>query len=340
MKTFFTVDDPVVPGHHPRVLVDTAVDQGADRDAVLGGVGVAYDALLDPDTRLSYTEYMRIADNAMRQTENPAIGIDFGARADLAHWGVLALAAMNGATGGDALRMGLTYYRTFAPGWDLSLEVEGDCGHFIARETISRAQYLGFATEAMLMTMQRLATQVLRRPLPVRELRLSYPKPSHAARYREFIDGPIVFEHSVTEVLFDAAVLEERIVGADPTMAVVAERYCAVEATNALTTEGLLSQVQKALSRSSDSRPAIDSVARELRTSTRSLRRGLQQMGTSYQKLLDEAVRTRAERALRDRDAKVEHVATELGFADARSFRRAFKRWTGVSPAGFRRGAR
>jgi AraC-like DNA-binding protein len=149
-----------------------------------------------------------------------------------------------------------------------------------------------------------------------------------------------VFEHSVTEVLFDAAILEERIVGADPTMAVVAERYCAVEATNALTTEGLLSQVQKALSRSSDSRPAIDSVARELRTSTRSLRRGLQQMGTSYQKLLDEAVRARAERALRDRDAKVEHVATELGFADARSFRRAFKRWTGVSPAGFRRGAR
>jgi AraC-like DNA-binding protein len=283
---------------------------------------------------------MRIADNAIRLTQNPAIGLDFGARAELAHWGVIALAAMNGATGADALRMGLTYYRTFAPGWDLSLDVDGDCGYFIARETISRAQLLTFGTEAMLMTMQRLATQVLRRPLPIRELRLGYPEPGHVARYRELFTGPIVFEHPQTEVLFDAAVLEERIVGADPAMAVVAERYCAEEATNALVTEGLLAQVQKVLQRSADTRLTIDRVAKELQTSTRSLRRGLQQMGTSFQKLLDESVRLRAERALRERDAKVEHVATELGFADARSFRRAFKRWTGVSPAGFRRGAR
>src|SRR5690349_5890350 len=99
MKNFFTADDAVVPGHHPRVLVETGVDQGADRGAVLDGVGVAYEALLDPETRISYAQYMRIADNAIRLTRNPAIGLDFGARAELAHWGVIALAAMNGATG-------------------------------------------------------------------------------------------------------------------------------------------------------------------------------------------------------------------------------------------------
>jgi AraC-like DNA-binding protein len=336
MKTFFVADDPVVPAHHPRVLVDVAVSQGAERNAVLADVGISYEGLLDPEARLSYTQYVRLAENAIRATGNSALGLDFGAAAHLSHWGVLGLAAMNGVTAGEALRLGLQYYRTFAPGWDLSVRVEGDCGYFVARETISRGRFLAFATEAMLMTMLRLTTQVLRRPLPIRELRLNYPKPEHAARYVEFFGGPVVFDQPSTETLFDAAILGEKIPGADPTMAVVAERYCVEEAARAISTEGLLAQVKNAIEQHAEPRPTIDEVARELRTSPRSLRRGLQQMGTSYQKLLEENVRARAEQWLRRDGVKVEQVALELGFSDVRSFRRAFKRWTGSGPAEFR----
>jgi AraC-like DNA-binding protein len=35
----------------------------------------------------------------------------------------------------------------------------------------------------------------------------------------------------------------------------------------------------------------------------------------------------------------VEQIAQDLGFTDARSFRRAFKRWTGHNPNDFRRGS-
>jgi AraC-like DNA-binding protein len=119
-------------------------------------------------------------------------------------------------------------------------------------------------------------------------------------------------------------------------MAVIAERYCVAEVARAASTEGLLEQVRKVLRRSLSPRPTLELVAKELRTSSRSLRRGLQEMGTSFRALWEEAAKARAEELVRRNDDKLEHVATELGFSDVRTFRRAFKRWTGQSPAAFR----
>jgi AraC-like DNA-binding protein len=337
MKTFFTIDTPVVPANHPRNLVDTAVAQGADRDALLGDAGTSYQALLDPDYRISYAQYLRIAEAAIRHTKNPAIGLDFGAQAHLAHWGVVGLAAMNGVTAGEALRLGLAYYRNFAPGWDLSVQIENGLGHLVARETIPRGAMLPFATEAMLMTMQRLCSQVIGRDVPPAKLvRFAYPRPPYVHRYIECFGSTLLFDCEVTEVIFDPSGLEERVVGADPTMAVIAERYCAAEADRAAPGEGLLAQVRKVLLRGLSPRPTLEDVARELRTSSRSLRRGLQEMGTSFRTLMDEAARVRAEELVRQNNDKLEHVASELGFSDVRTFRRAFKRWTGHSPVAFR----
>jgi AraC-like DNA-binding protein len=338
MKTFFTLDDPVVPANHPRMLVDTATAQGADRNAILVDAGVSYQALLEPHYRISYAQYLRIADSAMRLTNNPAIGLDFGRQANIGHWGVVGLAAMNGVTAGEALRLGLTYYRNFAPGWDLSIHVDEQGGHFVARETIPRGALIAFATEAMLVTLQRLCSQVVGREIPpAREVRFTYPRPPHADRYFEYMPAAsMVFDCEVTEVIFDPSSLGERIAGADPTMAVIAERYCVAEADRAAPGEGLLAQVRKVLTRGLAPRPTLEDVARELRTSSRSLRRGLQEMGTSFRALIDEAARDRAEELVRRNNDKLEHVASELGFADVRTFRRAFKRWTGHSPAAFR----
>lgn len=339
MKTFFTIDDCVVPASHPRLLLELSVEQGASREEVLALAGVAHDTLVDPDGRISYAKYWAIADAAMTLTGNPALGLDFGARARLGHWGVLGLAAMNATTGGSALELGLQYYRTFAPGWDLSIQVDGDVGRFVARETISRGKFLPFGTEAMLMTLQRLKAELIGNRAPVREIRFAYPRPAYAARYSEFFAESLAFDNGVTEVLFDPKAMDLAVEGADPSMGVVAERYCAAEAARTSTTDGLLEEVRKVLGRGLSPRPTLESVARELRTSPRSLRRALHDMNTSFRSLLEETTRIRAEELVRRSSDKLEHVAAELGFADVRTFRRAFKRWTGKSPGAFR-GAR
>jgi AraC-like DNA-binding protein len=78
--------------------------------------------------------------------------------------------------------------------------------------------------------------------------------------------------------------------------------------------------------------PEVGQIARELQTSERSLRRGLQELGTSYQTLLDDTRRERAIEWARATSMPFEQIAAQLGFSDERSFRRAFKRWTEKTP--------
>lgn len=84
---------------------------------------------------------------------------------------------------------------------------------------------------------------------------------------------------------------------------------------------------------------ALTDAARALGLSARTLQRRLRQEGTGYRALVDEVLCERAERLLIDTDTPVTEVGDALGFADASSFFRAFRRWTGLTPGSFRESA-
>jgi len=78
--------------------------------------------------------------------------------------------------------------------------------------------------------------------------------------------------------------------------------------------------------------------ARRLGLSERTLRRRLDEEGTSFRERLDHVRRARALELLAHED--VSAVARRLGFVDARSFQRAFRRWMRVTPAAYVRSLR
>jgi len=85
-----------------------------------------------------------------------------------------------------------------------------------------------------------------------------------------------------------------------------------------------------------DGRISENVIARDLDMSARTLRRHLAEEGTSYEKLLDGLRKDLAEHYLHELELGIDDVAVLLGFSEARAFRRAFRRWNGLSPAQFR----
>jgi AraC-like DNA-binding protein len=86
-----------------------------------------------------------------------------------------------------------------------------------------------------------------------------------------------------------------------------------------------------------DQEPSVAAVAARLRMSPRTLQRRLQSEGTSFAGLLSELRRDLALRYLRDDRVAIGEVGFLLGFQDVTAFHRAFKRWTGSTPATYRR---
>ena len=78
-------------------------------------------------------------------------------------------------------------------------------------------------------------------------------------------------------------------------------------------------------------------IAEKLHMSPRSLQRRLHSEGTSFAELLSELRRDLALRYLRDQRIAIAEVGFLLGFLDVSAFHRAFKRWTGSTPAEYQR---
>lgn len=83
-------------------------------------------------------------------------------------------------------------------------------------------------------------------------------------------------------------------------------------------------------------RPVMDDIAHDLRLSPRTLQRRLQELGSSYQRLLDEARHEMARYYLRNSVLELAEAAYLLGYEDANSFARAFRSWEGMPPKHWR----
>jgi AraC-like DNA-binding protein len=87
-------------------------------------------------------------------------------------------------------------------------------------------------------------------------------------------------------------------------------------------------------------RPVVDDVAKDLHMSSRTLQRRLQDAGSNYQQVLDEARRQMAHYYLSNSVLELAEAAYLLGYEDANSFARAFRAWEGMPPKNWREAQR
>jgi AraC-like DNA-binding protein len=123
----------------------------------------------------------------------------------------------------------------------------------------------------------------------------------------------------------------------DPTLGGLLQRQADEAIARLPRMQGVALDVRRALaSRVGGGDARIQTVARTLATSTRSLQRRLAAAGASYQQLLDLARKDAAERHLTESLLSIGEVASLLGYSEPAAFNRAFRRWHKETPQAFR----
>lgn len=144
-------------------------------------------------------------------------------------------------------------------------------------------------------------------------------------------------EFSPHYILFDRSHAEASLPTANPEIIQVCERIM-VDYLARLDKSDITYRVyQLILDLLPSGEPTQEKVADALHMSTRSLHRKLTSAGISFKTLLDNTRRDLALQYIRQSNLSIADITYNLGFYDASSFSRAFKRWTGRSPAKFRK---
>ncbi len=252
--------------------------------------------------------------------------------------GFLGFAAMTAATVREALEVAEHFSLTRTSAFGLSSCVEGNAAALVLEERAELGALREFAVITLLVGIARIAREATGGEVQGLA-ECAFPEPAYAARVLERSGkerATMLFDRPSHRLVFPASTLDLPIVTADPVATQLARAQCDRELA-ALTEGGsLVGRVRALVSRGDEGARSLEDVARRLHLSTRTLKRRLADQGTSFSAVLEGVRHQRALLLLEDRTLALADVAGRLGYSDVANFTRAFRRWTGRTPAAYR----
>jgi AraC-like DNA-binding protein len=145
------------------------------------------------------------------------------------------------------------------------------------------------------------------------------------------------FGQAVNQLVFNADELDLPLKMSDRASLRLAQEQCE-RALDALEQDGqVVARARSLLVKREGGVRSVEEVAGLMHLSPRTLKRRLAAHGVTYSSLAESELRERAILLLRSSDLSLEQVAERIGYSDVANFTRAFRRWTGRTPARYRR---
>ena len=316
-----------------RPFLELSREAGVDVTQVLAAHGTTEAEMFDPETRLPRTTCIQIVRALLRHLHDPLAGLRAAERARLTDIDVVGYLAQHCATALEAMQRALRYSRLVGDASRVAIvheehQVTVRVGLSGGRSSIPElADFAVASGHVALLDLTAGEARALR-------VELARPNPRDPRPYRAFFGAPVTFNARAGKLVYADAALLRPLPRRDARLAtLLAERADArMRALPEVST--LVDQVRAQLREDvTAGSPSLARAASKLRMSERTLRRRLHATGENFRTLLDDVRKERALLLLHAGNHSVADIAQELGFSDATTFGRAFRRWTGATPS-------
>ena len=312
--------------------------QGKSPAHALAQAQIAPALLNDAGSRITAAQMEAVSGAAMRELNDEALGW-FARPLPWGSYGLLARASLSSPTLGVALKRWCRHHSLLAN--DITLAVT--TSESVASITITEHRTAGpiapggalreFCLVSMLRNIHGLACWFIDSRLPLLGAQFPFAPPTHAEAYGVLFDGPTDFGAGPAAIRFDARYLALPLKRDEAAMNQMLQRALPLTVRAYRRDRLLVPRVRQVLmSQPLDAHNANDLAAR-LGLSARSLHRQLKEEGASLQTLKDEVRKQLALTLLQRTNRPIKQVAQATGFQNEKSFMRAFKAWTGLTPA-------
>jgi AraC-like DNA-binding protein len=308
---------------------------GADPAEVCAEAGINLALFDDPGNLISFRAASRLFRVGTERTGCSHFGLLQGQKAGLKFLGLVGLLAKYSPDVGSALRSVVRYLHLHIRGAVANLEVIGKTAMFSYEIYQAEAEATDQIKDAAVATMYNIMRDLCGPNWDLVEVRLSHRKPDDVAPYRKFFQAPLSFDADESALVFFADTLRRPLPEVDAELRRLLRTQ--IEALEQQYSDQFSEQVRSVLHNAllTDQWRA-DQVASIFSMHSRTLHRRLAAEGTSYRELVDESRYAIARQMLTDTDADVSRVANVLSYADSSAFSRAFRRWSGTTPAQWR----
>jgi AraC-like DNA-binding protein len=316
---------PKTNTHYLGVLMRQAERQGLDVARLLAEAGIS-DELARADNQWIDNSYLtELVKRLWQETGDEILGIDEQPMR-MGSWALVCDYMLAAANLGDLFRRGqriCSYLPPESMGLDFSVAEQS--------AVVGVQCYRGprdpehFLTEFLGVVWHRFPCWAVDEYLPVQQACFSYPAPDHAWFYdtfdRKYLARPVVRSTAELDVWLSNSPADLLYLpGRDTTVGTHIRRQLQGELSTNLRF------------------PAFEQICDTLHMSSQVVRRRLAEEGTSYQKLKDGVRSGLVKELLASPELAIAEIAVRAGFTEPAALSRAFKKWTGQTPAQYREG--
>lgn len=324
-----------------RGLIGELQRRGIEPHRLLEGFEIEPATLADMRSMIEVPIFERMVSRAMKITDDPGLGLSVGSHAPDHMLQLLGHLLMSASTPLEAFELFQRFSPLVVDDMRLSLAVRGPTAKVtfgyhgaVAEET------LRFGADITASMIVRVVRQFIGEDAFANEIWFRHAEPSYAFRYQKVFTCPVRFSQAENALWGDAAILQQPQRYGDLTtsqfLRAAAEKMLSQLGTRASIGERLSARLRQEADLCNVDMSAI---AREFGLTHRAMRRRLQTEGSSMSQILEQARERMACEELRRPGASIRDAAERIGYSEPSAFFRAFKRWTGLTPAQYLRAA-
>lgn len=308
---------------------------GVRASAVLRRAGLPPGCIDQPRVLLKTEELFALWRAVGEVSTNPAIGLQLGTETKTERFHPIGLAALSSENFGAAIDQMARYKQLTCPE-EILQEKDDEEWSIQFRWLLAdelEPPVLNDCCFAWVLSTARHGTGTRLSPL-----RVEFVQPrAHVKTIERHFGCPVVCGASHNAIVFRAADAQRPFVTRNAELLAMLAPQFDKELKQENGDENFIEHVRVAIQQKlTGRRPTIEDIADTLHVSSRTLQRRLQDEGSSFQRVLEEARHQLARQYLNNSVLELNEAAYLLGYEDANSFVRAFRTWEGVPPTRWR----
>jgi AraC-like DNA-binding protein len=321
-----------VPVIYVKSMLDSAVRNGCNAEDLLHKAGISEELLVTNKARVPAQNYSLLSQQIIELLQDETHGF-LSSPMRPGTFAMMCYASIHCPTLGQFLQRGQEFYHIVSDSLQLEISTEDDLTSYKLNPDTESKDPNHVMTISLLGIIHRLSCWLVGKNVNLHSVSFTHSRPEHANNYNLLFKAPILFDQPENCICFSSSYMDMPNTQTEQSL----EEFLSIPSLNLMTIpdyhNSLVEKIRLMIKKDVETHfPDLELIAEKLELSSATLRRRLRTEGTSYQIIKDDIRRDTAIYYLSRGSLSIEQVAEKVGFTEATSFYRAFKRWTGVTP--------